>query len=141
MPLVSFSMEQVQCCFPELQAQVECGDVTSNMPQQMLACTAGIQRQLSLCSNGGDSTSNAPRWCSNAQLTSDLQTSLATLFGTVNAHSDDKFAEVFSWTHVNGSYISTPLADLSPTSTESDAFQLWSYGFLSVKPSSASAAA
>lgn len=104
------------------------------------AAYAGIQRQVGLCSSGGDSTSSTPTWCSDTGLVSNLNSSLDNLFAKVQANADNKFVEVFSWTYSNGMYDTSPLAELSATSTEADAFQLWSYGFLSVQPSNATSA-
>jgi len=42
-----------------------------------------------------------------------------------------RYSETWSWTYTNGNYEVTPLGALSQ-GTESDAIQLWSYGFLSV---------
>lgn len=98
---------------------------------QQAIMVAGLQRQLGLCESGGDSTSDKPAWCDSQPLVNQLQASLASLEAAINNHPEVRYSETWSWTYTNGNYEVTPLGALSQ-GTESDAIQLWSYGFLSV---------
>ncbi|KAK9816518.1 hypothetical protein WJX72_001427 [[Myrmecia] bisecta] len=90
---------------------------------------AGVERQLALCAS-----TSAPAWCADQQLVMDLQAGLFRLWRIINLPTNAavKFSEVWSWSYTSGGYQVTPLAQLSGDGTESNAIQLWSYGFLAV---------
>lgn len=112
------------------------GAVSWSWQQGLMA--SGISRQLGLCglSNstqlqttlGGDQ----PSWCSDSALTSALTQAQARLWTSIEGSAPALYTEVLSpvFDGANNTFTIGDLGAISPTGTEGDAVQLWSYGFL-----------
>ena len=111
---------------------------------------SGISRQLGLCglsnstqlqtSLGGD----VPSWCTNTNLTSALTQAQYRLWTSIEGSAPALYTEVLSpvFDSANNTFTIGDLGAISPTGTEGDAIQLWSYGFLAeVDPRSGQAVA
>ncbi|KAI0663733.1 hypothetical protein C8Q70DRAFT_907236 [Cubamyces menziesii] len=129
------------------------GTVIWSFQQGLMA--GGLARQLGFCtvnalgSNSTNSTgpsssspSNTvdtnpaptpiPDWCADAAFVQSMQDAQARLWTSIRGAQDEIYSEVWSYSFDNatGMFSVADLASLSPTGTESDAIQLWSYGFL-----------
>jgi hypothetical protein len=99
---------------------------------------SGISKQLGLCglsnstqlqtSLGGD----RPTWCSNTNLTDALTQAQYRLWTSIAGSASALYTEVLSpiYESANSTFSIGDLGAISPTGTEGDAVQLWSYGFL-----------
>ncbi|EPQ27349.1 uncharacterized protein PFL1_05270 [Pseudozyma flocculosa PF-1] len=83
-----------------------------------------------------------PEWCDDADLVRRVQEAQTSLWNAINGAYAERFAEVWSWTFNNVSqrFDVTPLGELSPEGTESNAVQLWSYGLLGLEDPTRAAA-
>jgi len=114
------------------------GTVVWSWQQALMA--AGIARQLKFCNNSVPSVDTNPRpastpsWCGNPELVRDLQNAQVNLWHAINGARDEIFTEVWSYTFDSGTnmFSVADLAQVSPTGTESDAIQLWSFTFLAL---------
>ncbi|KAF9477873.1 hypothetical protein BDN70DRAFT_933848 [Pholiota conissans] len=113
------------------------GTVVWSFQQALMA--GGIARQLSFCSNLNTTTVDVnpppaiqPVWCSDSTLVQHLQSAQTLLWTSIKGASSSIYSEVWSYSFDNAtkSFSVADLATLSPDGTESDAIQLWSYGFL-----------
>ncbi|RDX43809.1 hypothetical protein OH76DRAFT_1409762 [Lentinus brumalis] len=113
------------------------GTVIWSFQQGLMA--SGLARQLGFCSP--DSTTNvdtnpapspAPSWCSDAAFVQSLRDAQTRLWTSIRGAKSEIYSEVWSYTFDNATnaFSVADLASLSPFGTESDAIQLWSYGFL-----------
>lgn len=121
---------------------------------QMGIMADGLLRQLSFCdinlSNTPQSRSsiNKPSWCQNKLLVDSLLAGLDRLWQGVEGAKENLYSEVWSYTYQGSShdssnstgltsesshgFVVTDLGTISPTGTETNAIQLWSYGFLAL---------
>ncbi|KAA8917748.1 hypothetical protein TRICI_000056 [Trichomonascus ciferrii] len=122
---------------------------------QMGIMADGLLRQLSLCDinlsntpQARSSNSDKPSWCQNKQLIGSLLAGLDRLWQGVEGAKENLYSEVWSYTYQDSShrsinstglasedshgFIVTDLGAISPTGTETNAIQLWSYGFLAL---------
>ncbi|KZT43842.1 hypothetical protein SISSUDRAFT_1057376 [Sistotremastrum suecicum HHB10207 ss-3] len=114
------------------------GTVVWSWQQGMMA--AGLDRQLAFCDASNvtvdfiPSPSNTPAWCQDKQLVSDLQSARTRLWNSINGAPEERFSEVWSYSYnvSTGQWGIADLASISPDGTESDAVQLWSFGFLAL---------
>ncbi|THH07535.1 hypothetical protein EW145_g3307 [Phellinidium pouzarii] len=100
---------------------------------------AGLNRQLSFCSNSSISnstvdsnlrSSSTPVWCSDAAFVQDVVDAQLCLWTSIK----DIFSEVWTYAfdNVTDTFEVADLASVSPDGTDSEAIQLWSYGFLGI---------
>ncbi|KAF8870883.1 hypothetical protein BD779DRAFT_1578468 [Infundibulicybe gibba] len=94
------------------------GTVVWSFQQGLMA--GGIARQLGFCSPN------------NKVFVQNLRDAQGKLWASINGAKDHIFSEVWSYSfnRTTNQFDIADLAGLSPTGTESDAIQLWSYGFL-----------
>lgn len=87
----------------------------------------GYRPSLADCTTGV-----APDWCSNGNLTSALLQAQARLWTSIEGSAPALYTEVLSpiFESQNNTFTIGDLGAISPTGTEGDAVQLWSYGFL-----------
>ncbi|KAH9902577.1 hypothetical protein C8Q73DRAFT_670858 [Cubamyces lactineus] len=130
------------------------GTVVWSFQQGLMA--GGLARQLGFCtvnalgSNSTNSTappsssspSNTvdtnpaptpiPDWCADAAFVQSLQDAQTRLWTSIHGAEDEIYSEVWSYSFDNATdtFSVADLASLSSSGTESDAIQLWSYGFL-----------
>ncbi|KAI0329281.1 hypothetical protein GY45DRAFT_1416531 [Cubamyces sp. BRFM 1775] len=133
------------------------GTVVWSFQQGLMA--GGLARQLGFCTVnalGSNSTTNStsssppsssspsntvdtnpaptpvPDWCADAAFVQSLQDAQTRLWASIRGAQDEIYSEVWSYSFDNATYTFSvaDLASLSPSGTESDAIQLWSYGFL-----------
>jgi len=112
------------------------GTVVWSFQQALMA--GGLARQLGFCLSDTTSVdinpppSPQPAWCGDAALVKSLQAAQTRLWGSINGASSSIYSEVWSYAFDNTTktFSVADLATLSPSGTESDAIQLWSYGFL-----------
>ncbi|KAF8911624.1 hypothetical protein CPB84DRAFT_1912879 [Gymnopilus junonius] len=113
---------------------------------QQALMTGGLARQLGFCNSTASASSvdinpppsPKPVWCGDLALVQRLQAAQARLWTSINGASSSIYSEVWSYSFDNTTkmFSVADLATLSPDGTESDAIQLWSYGFLGlVEPS------
>lgn len=93
-----------------------------------------------------DSTNvgEAPSWCSNSTLVENLGSAQTRLWDSIQGSAPALYTEVLSpiFQGDNNTFTIGDLGAISPTGTEGDAIQLWSYGFLAqVDPRSGRAVA
>ncbi len=112
---------------------------------------SGVLRALSFCPSFSNSSarlgdlrsvavdvysspSKVPAYCSDERLIAGLREGLDRLWKSIEGSGPNKFAEVWSYDGGGGAggYSVVDLGSLSPSGTESDAIQLWSYGFLAL---------
>ncbi|KAF8637779.1 hypothetical protein AX17_002570 [Amanita inopinata Kibby_2008] len=102
---------------------------------------SGLARQLSFCSP--NDTSNVdiytppvspPAWCSDTRFVQSIKDAQTRLWASIRGAAEEIYSEVWSWSYDNATnqFAIQDLASLSPDGTESDAIQLWSYGFLGI---------
>jgi hypothetical protein len=112
---------------------------------------AGISKQLGLCgaSNNtqleevtscayppllvsADNKADTPIWCSNSTLVDRLISTQTRLWDSIEGSAPALYTEVLSpiFDPNNNTFTIGDLGAISPTGTEGDAIQLWSYGFL-----------
>ncbi|TFK45034.1 hypothetical protein BDQ12DRAFT_731010 [Crucibulum laeve] len=112
------------------------GTVVRSFQQGLMA--GGLARQLGLCSSNSTTTSvdtipptTRPSWC-DTDLQQRLNDAQTRLWESIRGASDNLYSEVwsYSFSNVTNQFSIADLASLSPEGTESDAIQLWSYGFL-----------
>jgi hypothetical protein len=128
------------------------GAVVWSWQQALMA--AGITKQLNRCgpnitpqadysdnytttTMGNSTTSVVPSWC-NTSLVADLQAGQTLLWEAIAGSSSALYTEVWSplFSNSTNTFSIGDLGAISPSGTEGDAVQLWSYGFLSaVTPS------
>ncbi|KAF8190877.1 hypothetical protein BJ912DRAFT_315929 [Pholiota molesta] len=119
------------------------GTVVWSFQQALMA--GGIARQLSFCTNLNTTTvdinpapSVQPAWCNDTTLVQNIQAAQDRLWTSIKGASSSIYSEVWSYSFDNATNLFSvaDLAALSPDGTESDAIQLWSYGFLGlIEPS------
>ncbi|KAI0648904.1 hypothetical protein C8Q79DRAFT_903844 [Trametes meyenii] len=112
------------------------GTVIWSFQQGLMA--AGLARQLGFCEasskdasvDTNPAPSPPPEWCSDAAFVQALRDAQTRLWASIRGASDEIFSEVWSYSFDNatGAFGVASLSSLS--STEADAVQLWSYGFL-----------
>ena len=98
----------------------------------------GIARQLQLAGLNNTSldalpiNSTRPAWANNATLVSQLQQAQTRLWNSIQGSSSALYAEVYSPLGNNSTqrFDIGDLGAISPSGTEGDAIQLWSYGAL-----------
>ena len=110
---------------------------------------SGLARVIASCADNPSTSTPVqqsglarPDWCDDADLVDRLTASEANLWHAINGAFEERFAEVWSWTFNPdaGRFQVTPLGDISPEGTESNAIQLWSYGLLGLQDPTAGAA-
>ncbi|KAI9001558.1 hypothetical protein BD414DRAFT_453177 [Trametes punicea] len=114
------------------------GTVVWSFQQGLMA--GGLARQLSFCSSNSTSVdtnpapSPAPEWCDDAGFVQSLRDAQTRLWTSIRGAEDEIYTEVWSYSFNNATdtFSVADLASLSPSGTESDAIQLWSYGFLAL---------
>ncbi|KZT50991.1 hypothetical protein CALCODRAFT_504066 [Calocera cornea HHB12733] len=114
------------------------GTVVWSWQQALMA--AGIARQLKFCNSSvpsvdiNPSPSQPPTWCQNTGLVQGLKNAQMNLWQAINGARSEIFTEVWSYTFDNSTekFGVADLALVSPTGTESDAIQLWSFTFLAL---------
>jgi hypothetical protein len=87
---------------------------------------------------------DTPGWCSNSTLVENLTSAQIRLWDSIQGSAPALYTEVLSpvFDSTNGTFSIGDLGAISPTGTEGDAIQLWSYGFLAqVDPRSGRAVA
>ncbi|KAI0671937.1 hypothetical protein C8Q78DRAFT_806310 [Trametes maxima] len=117
------------------------GTVVWSFQQGLMA--GGLARQLGFCSSdsngtGADVDTNpapapsppSPEWCSDAAFVRSLHDAQTRLWASIRGARDEIYSEVwaYSFDGATDAFDVASLASLS--STEADAIQLWSYGFL-----------
>ena len=113
-----------------------CG--ASNNTQLEMTTSACSQRKCQLMKG------EAPGWCSNSTLVENLTSAQIRLWDSIQGSAPALYTEVLSpvFDSTNGTFSIGDLGAISPTGTEGDAIQLWSYGFLAqVDPRSGRAVA
>ncbi|KAH9485673.1 hypothetical protein JR316_0002583 [Psilocybe cubensis] len=111
------------------------GTVVWSFQQALMA--GGLARQLKFCLTNTTSVdinplpSPPPAWCGDAELVQSLQDAQTRLWASINGASDNIYSEVWSYAF-DQSTKTFSVADIAALSSgvESDAIQLWSYGFL-----------
>lgn len=86
----------------------------------------------------------APSWCTDSTLVDHLSQAQIRLWDSIQGSAPALYTEVLSpiFDLSNGTFSIGDLGAISPTGTEGDAIQLWSYGFLAqVDPRSGRAVA
>ena len=98
---------------------------------------SGLSRQLGLCGKSNNTqltvpTGTTPSWCNNTALVSALQQAQVRLWDSIVGSAPDLYTEVLSpvFSESNNTFTIGDLGAISPSGTEGDAIQLWSYGFL-----------
>ncbi|PPQ80092.1 hypothetical protein CVT26_012149 [Gymnopilus dilepis] len=120
------------------------GTVVWSFQQALMA--GGLARQLGFCNSTISASSvdinpvpsPKPAWCGDTALMQSLQAAQSTLWASIKGAASNIYSEVWSYSFDNTTKVFSvaDLASLSPDGTESDAIQLWSYGFLGlVEPS------
>ncbi|THU89762.1 hypothetical protein K435DRAFT_728809 [Dendrothele bispora CBS 962.96] len=115
------------------------GTVVWSFQQGLMA--GGLARQLNLCGMNSSIVMevdinpvppSVPSWCSDTQFLQALSDAEKRLWTSIEGASENLFTEVWTYAFNNGTneFTVADLASLSPSGTESDAIQLWSYGFL-----------
>ncbi|PPQ63764.1 hypothetical protein CVT24_004273 [Panaeolus cyanescens] len=112
------------------------GTVVWSFQQALMA--GGLARQLSFCGNLNTTIVDItppleqPLWCDDAELLARLKEGQDRLWMSINGAAANIYSEVWSYSFDNSTktFQVADLANLSPDGTESDAIQLWSYGFL-----------
>ncbi|TFK74714.1 hypothetical protein BDN72DRAFT_854008 [Pluteus cervinus] len=112
------------------------GTVIWSFQQALMA--AGLSRQLNFCTPNNPPTVDEnpppvtrPTWCSDVEFMRQLRDAQTRLWASIEGAIGEIHTEVWSWSFDNGTN-AFAVADLASLSggTESDAIQLWSYGFL-----------
>ncbi|KAI3612064.1 lipoprotein [Moniliophthora roreri] len=113
------------------------GTVIWSFQQGLMA--GGLARQLSFCSgerrdaavDTNATPTTIPAWCSDAEFLQNLQEAERRLWDSIKGAPQNLYSEVWSYDYDNETN-QFSVADLASLSggTESDAIQLWSYGFL-----------
>ncbi|PIL29853.1 hypothetical protein GSI_08060 [Ganoderma sinense ZZ0214-1] len=111
------------------------GTVVWSFQQGLMA--SGLARQLGFCSQDNVTTvdtntppSQTPEWCSDTAFVQSLRDAQTRLWTSIRGAEDEIYSEVWSYSFDNATNTFS-VADLASFSgTESDAIQLWSYGFL-----------
>ncbi|PPQ88991.1 hypothetical protein CVT25_005090 [Psilocybe cyanescens] len=111
------------------------GTVVWSFQQALMA--GGLARQLKFCLTNTTSVdinpppSPPPAWCGDADLVQSLQDAQIRLWGSIKGASNNIYSEVWSYAfdETTKTFSVADLAALS-SGVESDAIQLWSYGFL-----------
>ncbi|KAI0833704.1 hypothetical protein BC628DRAFT_1426807 [Trametes gibbosa] len=114
------------------------GTVVWSFQQGLMA--AGLARQLALCaasapgSQNPHATSPAPEWCADVQFVQSVRDAQTRLWAAIRGAPAELFTEVWSYAFDNATntFSVADLGALSSSGTESDAVQLWSYGFLAL---------
>ena len=135
------------------------GAVSWSWQQGLMA--AGVSRQLGLCGASNNTQlellatgacdgqrlliiGDIPAWCLNSTLVENLVQAQIRLWDSIEGSAPALYTEVLSpiFDSTNGTFSIGDLGAISPTGTEGDAIQLWSYGFLAqVDPRSGKAVA
>ncbi|EKM58475.1 uncharacterized protein PHACADRAFT_193593 [Phanerochaete carnosa HHB-10118-sp] len=116
------------------------GTVIWSFQQGLMA--SGLARQLSLCIATNEvptahfalALSEPPAWCADDAFVQSLKDAQSRLWTAIEGACSEINTEVWSYSFNNESntFEVADLASLSPDGTESDAIQLWSYGFLGI---------
>ncbi|KAL5521350.1 hypothetical protein ACEPAG_9275 [Sanghuangporus baumii] len=113
------------------------GTVIWSWQQGIMA--AGLQRQLGYCTNSSNVTVDTnpspdatPTWCSNSMFVQNVSDAQSRLWTSIKGAIDYVFSEVWTYSFDNSTntFSVGDISILSAAGTESDAIQLWSYGFL-----------
>ncbi|WWD19585.1 hypothetical protein CI109_104046 [Kwoniella shandongensis] len=120
------------------------GAVSWSWQQGLMA--SGLTHQLALCNRTSSTSSDQispvsttttpPTWCTNNALVQGLLQAQQRLWYSIAGSAPALYTEVLSpiWSiginGGNGTFTIGDLGAISPTGTEGDAIQLWSYGFL-----------
>jgi len=113
------------------------GTVVWSWQQGLMA--SGIARQLGFCHPNASAVVDpnpapvpTPTWCDNSTFVDNLVAAQERLWTSIQGAKDSIFTEVWTYSFDNSTNLFSPadLATISPQGTESDAIQLWSYGFL-----------
>ncbi|KAF4621368.1 hypothetical protein D9613_001000 [Agrocybe pediades] len=120
------------------------GTVVWSFQQALMA--GGIARHLGFCNPNSTSVdinpppSPLPAWCGDSLLVQSLQDAQRRLWSSIKGAFGNVYSEVWSYDfdETTKTFSVADLAALSPSGTESDAIQLWSYGFLGLVDPTAS---
>ncbi|KAF9563018.1 hypothetical protein CPC08DRAFT_816871 [Agrocybe pediades] len=120
------------------------GTVVWSFQQALMA--GGIARQLGFCNPNSTSVdinpppSPLPAWCGDSLLVQSLQDAQRRLWSSIKGAFGNVYSEVWSYDfdETTKTFSVADLTALSPSRTESDAIQLWSYGFLGLVDPTAS---
>ncbi|ORY33496.1 hypothetical protein BCR39DRAFT_520445 [Naematelia encephala] len=112
------------------------GTVSWSWQQGLMA--AGLSRQLGLCGLSNTAQletvvpGDKPAWCNDTTLLTSLTQAQIRLWDSIAGSAPALYTEVLSpvFSTANGTFSIGDLGAISPTGTEGDAIQLWSYGFL-----------
>ncbi|ORX37140.1 hypothetical protein BD324DRAFT_650749 [Kockovaella imperatae] len=112
------------------------GAVSWSWQQGLMA--EGLSRQLGLCNLSSntqlqyDHQTATPTWCTNTTLTDALLEAQTRLWDSIQGSASALFTEVLSpvFDNATNTFTIGDLGAISPSGTEGDAIQLWSYGFL-----------
>ncbi|KAK7472324.1 hypothetical protein VKT23_000443 [Stygiomarasmius scandens] len=115
------------------------GTVIWSFQQGLMA--GGLARQLNLCGMNSSIvlevdinpvSPSIPSWCADEEFLQALSDTEKKLWTSIEGASENLFTEVWTYSFDNSTnmFSVADLASLSPSGTESDAIQLWSYGFL-----------
>ncbi|WVR07732.1 hypothetical protein IAU60_004775 [Kwoniella sp. DSM 27419] len=116
------------------------GAVSWSWQQALMA--SGLTHQLALCSpsyanstlltSSPAANQTSPAWCDNPTLVAELQDAQTRLWYSIAGSASALYTEVLSpiFQESQGMFSIGDLGAISPTGTEGDAIQLWSYGFL-----------
>jgi len=112
------------------------GAVSWSWQQGLMA--SGLSRQLGLCGLSNTTqlesslSGTVPSWCTNTTLTNALTQAQTRLWDSIVGSAPALYTEVLSpvFSTANNTFTIGDLGAISPSGTEGDAFQLWSYGFL-----------
>ncbi|TDL17991.1 hypothetical protein BD410DRAFT_793667 [Rickenella mellea] len=116
------------------------GTVVWSWQQGLMA--GGLTRQLGFCNVTNSSAvvdinppaerGAKPAWCNNSTFVKSVEEAQSRLWTSIMGGTGQIFSEVWSYDFDNSTntFSVADLGTLSPSGTESDAIQLWSYGFL-----------
>ncbi|KAI0709912.1 hypothetical protein C8Q76DRAFT_811912 [Earliella scabrosa] len=113
------------------------GTVVWSFQQALMA--SGLARQLGFCVQDDTTTvdinpapATRPSWCTDSEFVQALRDAQTRLWTSIRGAKDEMYSEVWSYSFdsATNTFSVADLAGLSPSGTESDAIQLWFYGFL-----------
>ncbi|KAK8853168.1 hypothetical protein IAR55_003869 [Kwoniella newhampshirensis] len=111
------------------------GLMASGLTHQLSLCNRSTSDQISSPSRSTNTTTTIPTWCNNTSLVQSLLQAQQRLWYSIAGSAPALYTEVLSplWSANSTNTTEFTIGDLgaiSPTGTEGDAIQLWSYGFL-----------
>jgi len=123
--------------------------MAAGVSKQLGSCGASNNTQLEMTTStysqkGELMKGETPGWCANSTLVENLTSAQIRLWDSIQGSAPALYTEVLSpvFDSTNGTFSIGDLGAISPTGTEGDAIQLWSYGFLAqVDPRSGRAVA